>query len=237
MKCLGLLMINEENDILADVLRTHEWIVDGFYVLDGTTPNDESRRICEASQKCARYSTDQEAQGVYGGKPRDGWRQLIYEQAAGDHGSDNWFLLLHGDEVWTFDPHEVVQAKPSADGFVFRLPFYFPREEDGWDDTRPPLEQLHWHLSPGWPEFRMFRGGPNVHFDPGQHFDVTPRGLTNIVRCDMQIRHYPYRSPRSQHARAFATFDPDNYRFGPPLWTDEMIANAYCEHHRELHAA
>lgn len=229
MKFIGLLMLSHEDDILMPVLVSHALIVDAFYVLDGTRPNAYSRRTCETFIQCASYTHDSE----YEGRVVDGARQLLYEQAVADHGYDNWFLILHGDEVWSTDPRVVVAENPGADSFVFPLPCYFPRASEGWDKALPPLAQLRWHLRPGWPELRMFMGAPGVSFDPDQHFNVTPRGLSSMRRVEYPIRHYLYRSPAVQRERARrhlqTGFDPDNYRHiierDEVLWTDEMIAS------------
>jgi len=234
MKFIGLLMINNEDDILEETLATNAQYVDAFYVLDGTVPNDDSKDICMAHRKCSGYTTDAWLPQEYGDKPKDGWRQHLYEQAVADHGYDNWFLLLHGDEVWTFDPRDVAD---DAHGYFFLLPFYFPRAGEQWDNSQPPLEQLRWHLSPGYPEFRMFRGGEHVQFDPLQHFDVRPKGLGSIAKVPLRINHYLYRSPDQQRARAQlhqqTGFDPGNYNHiiehDGVYWTDEMIA-AYQAH-------
>ena len=224
---IGLLMVCGEDDILERTLAHNAQFVDWLYVLDGTIPNSKSKAICEAHPKCAGYTRDADLDtGRYGGYPRDGWRQHLYEQAAADHGRDHWFLLLHGDELWTGLPDT-----EGFDGFIFRLPFFFPREGEPWDDSVHPLDQLRWSLGPGWPEFRMFRGSPDVNFDPRQHFNVTPSGLNRIGGCDYAILHYLYRAPDAQRARAAtherSRFDPDNYQHithgDNVYWTDEMI--------------
>lgn len=221
---IGLLMVCHEDDILPETLQRHTEFVDAFYVLDGTVPNRRSKKLCESFSECARYTRDRELTGPV----RDGSRGLLYQQAVSDFGHDNWFCLLHADEVWTFYPWHLTREYPAADGFIFNLPCYFPREGEPYDTARPALEQLLWHLEPGWPEFRMFKGAPNVRYDPGQHFDVMPKGLTNVIRTDWAIRHYPYRSPESQMKRAVNGFDPDNYKHvveGNVYWSDEMIAS------------
>ena len=228
---IGLLMINGENDILPAVLKTHCEIVDVFYVLDGTIPNDESRRICEATGKCGGYITDAELpRPRFSEKPVCGWRQAIYEMAVADHGWDHWFLVLHGDEIWTQHPDQIIQ--PGVDGYVMLLPFYFPRDGEPWDYGQHPLEQLHWNLAPGFPEFRMFHGGPNVRYLEGQTFNTRPEGIERTVVCDAPIRHYLYRSPSVQRVRAHqhqeTQFDPDNYQHitdhDAVYWTGDRIA-------------
>lgn len=237
---IGLLLVAEENDILERVLAEHEKIVDCFYVLDGTEPNDESRGLCAASDKCVGYWRDADLpRPPYPVGTVCGYRGFIYDRAREHIGWDNWFLELHGDEVWTFDPQDVVDENPGADGFIFPLPFYFPRADEPWDDTVHPLDQLRWHMLPGWPEFRMFRGGPDVRFDPNQHFNTQPHGLQSVVKVDHPIKHYPYRSPQAQHAKAElhekTGFDPANYQHivnnDEVYWTDAMIENAKCPQH------
>lgn len=230
MKFLGLLMINGENDVLSEMIDHYEAIVDEFYVLDGTIPNDTSLTICTSSRKCSGYLTDAELpRPRFPDKPVCGYRQALYEAAVNDHGHDNWFVLLHGDEVWTTYPADVVNGH---DGYWFQLPFYFPRAGEPWDYDQHPLAQLHWNLSPGWPEFRMFKGGTNVRYDEAQQFNPKPDGLSGGGTCAAPILHYLYRSPDAQRERArqhqVTGFDPDNYRHitdhDAVYWTDEMIA-------------
>ncbi len=227
MKYLGLLTINAEDDILERTLEHNAQFVDAFYVLDGTAPTGVSETICLANPKCAGYTCDWDLPAEYGTQPRDGWRQHLYQQAITDHGFDNWFLLLHGDEVWTQDPREHVGV---ASGYIYRLPFYFPRAGETWDYMWHPIDQLQWRLGPGWPEFRMFRGSPEVGYDPLQHFNVTPDGIRSFANVAAPILHYPYRSPHAQRGRAKQTWDPDNYRHviegDEVYWTDERIN--YC---------
>lgn len=236
MKYLGLLMINGENDILEDTLTRNGEFVDAFYVLDGTVPNTVSESICWRHPKCAGYTHDSQMdREAYGTKPRDGWRQHLYEQAVQDHGVDNWFLLLHGDEVWTDDPRN--HLTPDVDGYMFLLPFFFPRAGELWDYSWPALEQLQWSLGPGYPEFRMFRGNTDVRFDKRQHSNVTPQGLLRMGAMPFPINHYLYRSPMSQRERAATHletgFDPDNYRHildgDHVYWTDAMIQKCLDE--------
>jgi len=229
VKFIGLLLVNEEDDILAETLPHHEQIVDVFYALDGTADNTYSRATLEASAKCGGYSRDADLpRPPYPDRACCGYRKWIHEQAVADHGPDNWFVLLHADEVWTTTPQAVAEQHPHAGAVCFRLPFYVPYAGEPWDDTKTAVEQLRWRLGPGWPEWRMFRGSEGVEYRPDQYMNTLPsfyRGWG--VKTDCEIRHYPYRSPASQTVRAATTFDPDNYAHvleGAVYWTDDMIA-------------
>lgn len=227
---IGLLMIADEDDVLERTLDHNARLVDAFYVLDGTVPNDTSRALCESHEKCAGYATDADLpRPPYGAKPVDGYRQFIHEWALREHGHGHWFLLLHGDELWTARREHIGGG---VDGLMFELPFYFPRAGDTWREDMHPLDQLTWHLSPGWPELRAFRGDEGVAYDVTQHFNVHPAGLRRVGWCPYPIKHFPYRAPAVQRARAErhlrTQFDPDNYRHilsdDMVSWTDEMIA-------------
>ncbi len=242
-------MINGENDVLERTVEENARFVDAFYVLDGTSPHEESKATCLGHSKCAAYTRDCDLDGTYPTKPVDGYRQFIYEQAVADYGVDNWFLLLHGDEVWTEDPLSHIDGR--HDGYIFRLPFYFPRAGETWDYEWHPLDQLQWYLGPGFPEFRMFKGSPDVRFDKSQHWNVTPQGLKSLGMMESPIKHYLYRSPAHQRARASqherSGFDPDNYRHilerDEVYWSDEKISKVlndptgyytYCRRDRVL---
>lgn len=225
---IGLLLVAEEDDILERILGEHEQIVDCFYALDGTPDNTYSRDLLTSSEKCAGYLTDAEIDGPV----LCGMRKVIHDLAVADHGPDHWFLILHGDEVWPSSVEEITAADPSADGFMFRLPFYIPRDE--WDYDRSALDQLRWRSEPGWPEFRLFHGAVGVAYRRDQYMNTQPHGLRKIAWAREPILHYPYRSPESQRARATARLDPANYQHasaGRFYWTDEMIADALCPHH------
>ncbi len=229
---IGLLMVAGEDDILERTLDHNARFLDAFYVLDGSTDTTESERICRAHPKCWAYRQDKDLpRPPYTERTLCGYRKFIHDIAVMDHGPNNWFMVLHADEMWTVDPKGLTRGL-THDGVIFQLPFFFPREGEEWDDHKHPLDQLHWNLGPGWPEFRLFRGRKGVAYDELQEFNTKPSGISNVGFCtDAPILHYPYRSPAVQRARAaqheVTQFDPDNYQHivkeDAVYWTDEMI--------------
>ena len=228
---IGLMMVAGEDDVLERSLDHNSQHFDAFYVLDGSDDNTESERICRAHPKCWGYRTDSQLpRPPYTERTLCGYRQFIYEHAVIDHGTDNWFMVLHADELWTQNPREITWNS-RHDGFIYRLPFFFPREGEDWDDNQHPFDQLHWRMGPGWPEFRLFLGGPHVAYNPTQEFNTMPSGIRHVGVADAPILHYPYRSPEVQRARAQqherTQFDPSNYqhivRDDQVYWTDSMI--------------
>lgn len=204
MKVIALLVHKAEDDILPESLAANARFFDDIYTLNGdpdATPDDH--QFTDASLPRPPFPEN----------TVDGYRQALLEQAVKDHGHGHLYVLLHADEMWTIDPRKVAAAHPFADGFVFRMPLCFNPGE--WDNERSPIAQMTACLRPGYPEFRVFRERPGVHFIPSQHFIVKPQGLTKIIDIADEVRHYPFRSAESQLQRATATFDPDNYQHCP----------------------
>ncbi len=227
---IALLMVNDEDDILGRTLQHNSQWFDAFYVLDGTEDNTVSEKICRSNPKCWAYRTDEQLpRPPFPDNAVCGYRKFIHDLAVADHGPDHWFMLLHADELWPFDPRQYTRQH-TFDGFVFNLPFFFPREP--WDYARHPIDQLEWSLGPGWPEFRLFRGSEHVSYDPTQRFNAAPNGIRSVYHVkEDPILHYPYRSPEVQRQRAAThertQFDPDNYQHivndDAVIWTDEMV--------------
>ena len=225
MKLIGLMMIREENDILERTLSHNLEFVDVVYAAFGDKDAGDILFNRPWDKPVHSFSDAYVAAQGWPEQPCDGYRGFLLEEAIRNHGHDNWFLLLHGDELWTQDPREIT-SRITRDrvAVVYNLPFFLPREGEPWEDDIHPLDQLHWHLTPGWPEVRMFREASGVRYQPNQHFNVTPDGIEFLWYADAPILHYPYRSPEQQAKRAAVTFDPDNYqRTG--YWTDAMIAD------------
>ncbi len=231
---IGLMMVAGEDDILERTLDHNAKFLDAFYVLDGSDDVSLSERICRAHPKCWGYRQDKDLpRPPYTERALCGYRKFIHDLAVEDHGPDNWFMVLHADELWTVDPKGLTRGI-RQDGVIFQLPFFFPREGEEWNDSVHPLDQLHWSLGPGWPEFRLFRGRDGVAYTELQEFNTRPSGIQNVGVADAPILHYPYRSPAVQRARAaqheVTQFDPDNYqhivRDDAVYWTDDMIAKA-----------
>ncbi len=219
---IGLLVTACDEDIVADVLKRSEARPDALYVLDGSDTRAHLPLV-------NGYWRDEEV--PYSGHMRCGWRQFLYEKAVADHGYDHWFLILHSDEVWTFEPRRILRHWPRADVLRFRASCYFPREGEEWDYETPALDQLKWNLGPGWDEARMFHGNPKAAYEPSQHFVVTPKGLNISVQTELEIKHYPFRSPESQRRRAElhkqTEFNLGNHQHvldGHVYWDDERIA-------------
>lgn len=248
MRFVGLLMTSGENDVLERTLTLNMRWLDRLYVLSGDQDADGAYAICDrvCGAKLAGFFRDSDLPDRFPQPVRDGARQHLHREAAFHHmvvpDDHLWCLLIHGDEVWADDPRDLPTVYPHADGFVFLLPLYFPREGEPWQPDLHPLDQLRWNVGPGWPEFRMFRHSDTVTYDPAQHFNVTPAGVRNIEHTSRVIRHYPFRSPTHQRDRAarhlHTGFDPDNYRHITDhdlvYWTDHHIAQQHPAHHHEL---
>lgn len=223
MTVIALLMVGDGDlAILKETLPRNEHTFDVLYALCFT---EEIADYLRPHPKCALAVSHEDV--GYDLPATDGWRQAVYAPAAADHGTDNLFTLLNADEVWPFDPRSIPGAQDDGERvFMFRLPMFFTRHGEPWDETQPALDQLRWSFRPGWPEARMFHGGPTARFDPVRHYHCIPfpAGIP-VVWTGLEIEHYPYRGP-SDYAykrEASRSFSPANYGYDSPFWTPEMI--------------
>ncbi len=219
---LGIMLIRNENDILMEVLREHVRHCDHIFILDGATEDPEtSRAICK-SFPAVSYFLESELPALYSRPIRDGARQFLLDQARRAYGENRgWFVLLHGDEIFVDSPQDIISSyDPFADCLAVDSLLYFLHRDQKpfvWDDNKPLAEQIRWYAGPGWPEIRMFRNRTGVGYEPAQHSNLLPRGISSAFKTNFKLKHYPYRSPKSQAARAtdrtqITGFSPGTYR-------------------------
>jgi hypothetical protein len=220
---IGLMLIRNENDILAQVLREHLRFADHIFVLDGTTEApDETRRICcELGGERLSFHTEDELPAGYPRPIRDGCRQFLVERARERFGCAGWFVLLHADEIFVESPADIVRLHGATTDIIeVKSLLYFIHREQAPFVYRPQLpldQQIYWYSGPGYPEVRLVRNREGCHYDPGQHFDLVPRGLSERIKTAFRVRHYPYRDAPQQERRAIdrtevTGFSPSTYR-------------------------
>jgi hypothetical protein len=232
------MLVRNENDVLAQVLKEHLRLVDHVYILDGTTEGaDEARRICqELGGDCVSFYREDELPAHYPRPIKDGCRQFLVERARADYGCTGWFVLLHGDEIFVDAPADIVAvAKPDVDIIeVESLLFFLHRSQEPFV-FRPGTalaEQICWYSGPGYPEVRLVRNRPDCNYDPGQHSDLVPNGLSGRLRTSFKIRHYPYRAVDQQRRRAE---DRTNVTGFSPGTYQHVIAGRYYLDHTFFH--
>ena len=152
-RLISLMMIRDEQDMLAEALRNHVRFCDAIFVLDGTQGDTlrTFRDICLAFPQVVGHWQDDEA--GYKLPLRDGARQFLLERARERFGLNHWYAILHGDEIWSEDPRpHCTPAQPDLHGIAVNLYHFFPHisQRDTWSfhagDSIEALAQ--WYMLP-----------------------------------------------------------------------------------------
>lgn len=193
------MLIRDEQDMLEEAFANHLKFCDAIFVLDGTIgpEGDVSRAICEP--KVAGYWRDEET-----GYDRIvcGSRQFLLDKARQRMGLNNWYVVLHGDEIWGSDPRSLMIGK---DPIAYRVKFhhFFPHvsQKDCWEFGEKSIEECSkWYMTPYTPEARIFFDA-GLNYDISRHFYTIPIGL-DTKQTELIVKSYNYRSPEQAHRRA-----------------------------------
>jgi len=207
-RLIGLMMIRDEEDMLAEALRNHVRFCDAILVLDGTrgAAQKTSRDLCCAFDEVAGYWTD--AETGYRLPVRDGARQFLVERARERFGVNNWYAILHGDEIWGEDPRPLLDPEDSsARGIAVDSYHFFPHvsQRDTWSfDPGVSIEALaQWYMLPSIDEHRLFRDTGSHDYVVETHLRTVPPDIP-CSRRSIAVKQYNYRSPEQAHRRAVA---------------------------------
>ena len=210
-RLIGIMMIRKENDILDETLKNLTITFDRIFVLDGTEPEDEfqaGKKIMEKYPEVELILRDKETPGPF--PIRDGARHYLLQEVRKRYGVNNWIGILHGDELYTFDPRVVLgNVNPNETPVVsVRLCHFFLHRDDQehWTEIKSlPLEQRVTHyMWPGTPEDRFFFDKGLVDYCPARHSLVVPfeHGSGRMTHDYLIVKQYNYRSPRQMYDRA-----------------------------------
>ena len=203
---IGLMMIRDEQDMLAEALRNHVRFCHAIFVLDGTQGDGQktSQAICNAFPQVLGYWQDHET--GYQRPLRDGARQFLLERSRERFGRNNWHAVLHGDEIWAEDPcPHLKRVCFNKDAILIRLYHFFPHvsKRNTWAfSAGVSIEALaQWYMMPPIPESRLFWDSGLHNYEVERHSWTIPPG---IVRRKMKlvVKQYNYRTPEQAHRRA-----------------------------------
>jgi hypothetical protein len=204
---IGLLMIKDETDMLAEALRNHTVFCDAIYVLDGTEGplQAQSEAICRSFPQIKGYWCDTDT-GI--ARPlKDGARGVLLQHARTEQGHGHWYAVLHGDEIWSQDPRNLVAECPEGvHACSINLYHFFPHvsERKTWNyvPNVTSIEACATHfMLPGILEHRLFYDTGAYDYDIGRHSRVVPMGL-DVFHTDFAVKQYNYRTPHQAHTRA-----------------------------------
>lgn len=199
-------MIRNEHDMLAEALRNHSCFCQTIFVLDGSRGDAQvaTREICESFPKVAGYWHDDDT--GYQQPLRDGARQFLLERAREIHGLNNWYALLHGDELWGEDPRPKLEIPDHPYAVVIQLYHFFPHssERDSWSfPANGSIEATSkWYMLPPGREHRLFFDTGEHNYEVSLHSRTIPSTLQRHIRLPISIKQYNYRTPEQAYDRA-----------------------------------
>lgn len=195
---IGLMITNNEDDVIEEVMEVNKKYFDKILVLDGSS--DRTEEIIR-SYDCVKYFLkDREIiDQLPERKFNDYARQYLIDKAQQLYPIEGWFTLLHGDEIWHDDPNWVAEEaeKARAEKVNWYVMNFFLHTSDKGKDLstiKSVQEKILWYC-PGFMEIRSFRNKPGVHYQLGKKWQVLPEGLGwQIFKYFPIYKHYPLRS-------------------------------------------
>ncbi len=203
---IGLMIIRDEEDMLAEALRNHARFCQTIFVLDGTTGDGQrtSQAICESVPQVLEYWQDHET--GYTVPLRDGARQFLLDRARERFGCAWWYAILHGDEIWGEDPRPYLERGTfNHNAVMVDLYHFFPHTSDRhtWRYAQgDSIEDVcTWYMLPPIPENRLFWDSGAHAYEVGRHSLTIPVGLESSP-SHLVVKQYNYRTPEQAHRRA-----------------------------------
>jgi len=204
---IGLMMIKDEEDMLAESLANHSSFCDAILILDGTQGDSQqiSQRICRSFSKVVGYWRDQDT--GYAQPLRDGARRFLLEQARARWGRRHWYAVLHGDELWATDPKPFLEVRSwlRTLGYQVQVYHFFPHtsQSDDWHfvsgESSIEAQATHYML-PYISEERLFFDAGFRNYRVTHHSRVIPKG-SQSQPTQIVIKQFNYRSPYQAHKR------------------------------------
>ncbi|MBT5855506.1 glycosyltransferase [bacterium] len=188
---IGLLMTYNEADIIGEVLQANASHFDAIFAIDGST--DATPDIIRKYDNVVHLMFDKDLPP--GTKINDAVRQFLIDEAQKRYGTEGWFTLLHGDEIFVDDPNDTIRRAEKAGADIINwhvLNFFIhsSQKDINFDDSRPLQDQIN-HYHPGGIEVRQFKNVPDLRYQPDQIYKVLPHGLKNKPLLDYPIlKHY-----------------------------------------------
>lgn len=182
---VGLLLMRDEEDILAEYLgRAADWC-DTILVLDNSDGR-EGEKICSSFPEVSYYARDRDVIPTASG---DYIRGHLYEIAKRLCPEKDWVCLLHPDEFPHGDPLDLLgytqRQIQNANGIMVKNVNYFPHTSQAatwaWSAGTPIEPLMRWCMWPGHEEFRYFRMDQEIFYKDMYHRVVVPYRENYVV--------------------------------------------------------
>lgn len=201
MKIFAIMLVKDEADIVASVLKEAEKWADKIFVLDnGSTDGTWETVQSLANDKIIPWKQ-------YFGAYHNGLRADVYNEFKHlSNPGDWWCFKLDADEFYAESPRKFLEKLPKKYGLVAKKSLdYFISDEDvekynysgNFEDDKNNIKYLN---KTCWSEPRFFRYRKNLSWsnDPDSHY---PKYAGLLSPDYILVKHYQYRSPQQMQKR------------------------------------
>jgi len=195
-------MTRNEDDILEEVMTHNKKFFDKILVVDGST--DKSEEIIRSFDNVVYFLKDHDVFPKR--RAWDGIRQFILEKAQELYGTEGWFTLLHGDEIFVDDPNQIALRAENvgADKVNWHsLDFFLhTSQKDQAFDSKESIQKQFLYYQPGSLEIRQFRNKQGIFYNLNQRSNVVPYGIGWKILFDFPLfKHYVSRTPQQMEKK------------------------------------
>lgn len=206
MRFIGLMMVRDEDDIIAQTLSHLLSWIDALYVIDLGSTDQTWEIIQDAATKDKRVVP-------YMSKPIlyvDSLRSVLFHHYRERFRPGDWIMKIDADEFYHVPPPQFVSERVGRLEGCLHLLWYFFRlttdevsaYESGLDvmgDRKRPIEQRRrMYKIASYSEPRMFRYRRSMRW---YHTNNWPFNTGYVARERIPIRHYPHRDPLQMQKR------------------------------------
>ena len=201
MKIFAIMLVKDEADIVASVLRAAETWADKIFVLDnGSTDGTWEIIQSLANEKILPWKQ-------YFGPYHNGLRADVYNEFRHFSEPGDWRCFkLDADEFYAEDVRNFLEQLPKKDGLIAKKSLdYYLTEEDAkefsFSGNFENDKQNIKYLNPTcWSEPRFFKERKNIKWisEPNAHY---PSNSGIFSSKTIFVKHYQFRSPQQMQKR------------------------------------
>jgi hypothetical protein len=207
MRFHGLMLLRDENDIIAQNLQHVLSWIDALYILDMGSVDGTWDVVQDYARKDSRVVPFFSRPIVYD----DNLRSMLFSQYRQRFEPGDWIVKIDADEFYHLPPPRFVAERLRPLDTAVHLQWYFFRlttqetadYESGKvsiddDRKRPITDRRRYYKISTYAEPRMFRYRRSMQWPHNVGF---PYNAGFVSRERIPIRHYPHRDPRQMEAR------------------------------------
>lgn len=201
MKIYSLMLVKNEEDIIAASLKSAASCFDKVIVLD----NGSTDKTWEIVQSLANVQPNIIAFAQDDQPFRIGLRAILFNHFKHEMTPDDWWCIRHdADEFFVENPKEFLSKVPYKYKQVFKasIDYYITHEDIEEHQFTGNFEldkdKIRYYNPYTWAEVRFLRHSKKLNWDI-DHFKPQPCGLRYSKQ--LKVEHYQFRSPQQMQKR------------------------------------